>query len=204
MLDDQSIQRFWAVERKLRAKPPVQRPKLGHPVDDDAPVRLAAEIVAGAGRLGGEFADDFLDDVLNRDEPLQLAIFVDDETQTLTVGLELLQLRQERRPGRDEIRRPQQGPQAVGVDFGRLLQMYDTLERQDADDVVERVLVDRYPRMVRRGQLLAEQRRLQAEIETVNLASRCHDVVDRNRFEIEQIGEHRPMLAAKVMAALEN
>ena len=82
--------------------------------------------------------------------------------------------------------------------------MYDTFEWEHADDVVERLLVDRHARVVGRRQLLAQQRRLQREIETVDLAARRHHVVDRNRFEIEQIGEHRPMLAANVLAAFEH
>ena len=82
--------------------------------------------------------------------------------------------------------------------------MYDTLQRKHADDVVERRLVHGNARVIRRRQLLAEQRRLVSEIERVDLAPWGHDVVDGDRFEVEQVGEHRPMLAANVVAAFEH
>ena len=71
-------------------EPPVERPQLRHAVHDDAAVGLAPVRLGAAGRLGGELADDLLDDVLDRDQPLELAVLVDDQPQPLAVGLELL------------------------------------------------------------------------------------------------------------------
>ena len=47
------------------------------------PSALAPEDLLPAGRLRGELADDLLDDVLDGDEPEQLAVLVDDEAQPL-------------------------------------------------------------------------------------------------------------------------
>ena len=54
-------------------------------------------------RGGGELADDLLDDVLERDQPLELAVLVDDEREALPVLLEVLELRERRRGRPDEV-----------------------------------------------------------------------------------------------------
>src|SRR5205814_8451502 len=78
MLDDEAIQRFGPVKRKLRPEPAVERAELRHSVHHDAAVRLAPEAVRRPRRLSREFPDDFLDDVLACHEPLQFAVFVHD------------------------------------------------------------------------------------------------------------------------------
>ena len=49
--------------------------------------------------------------------PLHLAVLVDDQPQPLAVALELRELRQQRRADRDEVGRPQQRAQPLGVDL---------------------------------------------------------------------------------------
>ena len=101
MLEDEPIERFRAVQRELGAQPAVQRPQQRHAGDDDAAVGLAPVDLGAAGGLGRELADDLLDDVLDRDQALELAVFVDDQPQPLAVVLELRQLRQQRRARRE-------------------------------------------------------------------------------------------------------
>ena len=48
MLDDQAVERFRAVERKLGAELAVERAQRRHAVDDDAAVGLAAKHVRPA------------------------------------------------------------------------------------------------------------------------------------------------------------
>jgi hypothetical protein len=52
--------------------------------------------MAEAGRIGGEFTDDLLEQVLQRDQSLDVAVFIDDECLTPTVALELGQLLHQR------------------------------------------------------------------------------------------------------------
>ena len=103
MLDDEAVQRFRAVDRKLRAEPAVQRAQRRQAVDDDGAVGRPPVGVRPVRRLGREIADDLLDDVLDRDQPDELAVLVDDEPEPLAVVLELLQLGEQRRAGGDEI-----------------------------------------------------------------------------------------------------
>ena len=102
-------------------------------------------------------------------------------------------------PAGNEIRGPQDGAQRGGVDRARVLQPHDVLQVHDADDVVELVLVRGQPRVIRRRELLLEMRRLRIEVEGMDLVARRHHVIDRDRLDVEQVGEHRPVLAAEVL-----
>ena len=70
----------------------------------------------------------------------------------------------------------------------------------DADDVVELVFICREPRVVAVGELLRQQRRLGVEIDRFDLTARGHDIINADGVEIQKICEHRPVLAAKVLA----
>ena len=118
------------------------------------------EDLGAARSLRREFADDLLEDVLERYQAEQLAVLVDDEPEPLAVGLELLQLRKQRSACRDEIRRAQNRAQLRRVELVGLQQAQDLPHVDDADDVVELVLVRRQPRVVAVGELLRQQRRL--------------------------------------------
>ena len=63
-------------------------------------------LVRDGGRIRGELADDLLEDVLERDEALDVAVFVDDEREAAAVALELVELHGERRAFRHEVRLP--------------------------------------------------------------------------------------------------
>src|SRR5437763_4390021 len=125
MLDDQAVERLRAFQTEFRAEPAVERTQRRHAVDDDTAVRLASEALGAARRLRREFADDLLDDVLDRDQALQLAVLVDNESETLPIGLELLQLREQRRADRNEIRRTQQRANLLGVELPALQHVQD-------------------------------------------------------------------------------
>ena len=132
--------------------------------------------------------------------PDELAVLVDDESEPLAVGLELLQLGQQRRAGRHEIRRAQDRAELLRPDVPAVLQVHDLFQMDDADDVVELRLVGRQARVVGRRELLRDQRGLGGEVERVDLVARRHHVVDGDRLEVEQVGEHGAVLAAEVLA----
>src|SRR3954465_14141621 len=108
MLDDQAVESLRAIQPEFLPDPPIERAQRGHPVHDDAAVRLAAEAFRATGRLCRELADDLLDDVLDRHQSLELAVFIHHETEALPVCLKLLQLRQKWRSDGDEVRRSEQ------------------------------------------------------------------------------------------------
>src|SRR5438876_11503777 len=92
MIDDQTVQRLRAVDREPGAELAVERAQRREAVDDDAPVGRPPIGLGATGRLRSEIANDLLDDVLDRRKAFELAVFVDDQTQPLAVGLELLEL----------------------------------------------------------------------------------------------------------------
>ena len=53
--------------------------------------------------IGGELADDLLEDVLERHQSLDVAVLVDHECHAALVALEIQELRIERRARRDEV-----------------------------------------------------------------------------------------------------
>ena len=62
-------------------------------VDDEAAVGLAMHVfVHHGGRIGREFADDLLEDVLERHESLDVAVFVHDERHAAFFPLKIQQL----------------------------------------------------------------------------------------------------------------
>ena len=79
------------------------------------------------------------------------------------------------------------------------MQPDNLLHVDDADDVVELLLVGWQAGVIAVDQLLDEQCRLRRQIDRLDQASRRHDIVDADRIEVEQVREHRPMLAAQVL-----
>jgi hypothetical protein len=189
----------------MGAKPAIEGAQERHPGNNDAAVGLPPEDLLPAGRLRRELADDLLDDVLDGHEAQELAVFVDHEPKPLAVVLELGELGQERRSRGNEVRRAQQRPQLLRRDLGRPEhQADDCLERQDPDQVFERAFVHRQPGVVRRRELLAQERGLFREVERVDAIARRHHVVDGDRLEVHQVREHRLVLAAEILAAFED
>ena len=76
----------------------------GRRVGDETAVGFGMHVfVHHGGRVGGEFTDDLLENVLERDQPLNVAVFIDDERHAAFVALKIEQLRIERGSRRNEI-----------------------------------------------------------------------------------------------------
>ena len=164
------------------------------------------ERLRAAGRLRGELADDLLDDVLDGDEALQLAVFVDDEAEALAVGLELLQLRQQRRAGRDEIRRRAAAARRRSASISPVCCRCTTLLQRAGRRRCCRACPRRPAARVWYdvASCWRSSAGFAVEVERVDLVARRHHVVDGDRLEVDQVGEHRPVLAAEVLAAFEH
>src|SRR5207249_4931049 len=105
MLDNQAIERFGTFQGKRSAQLAVERAQRRHAVNDHAAVLVTMKEFAASGRLRREFAHDLLQDILQGNQSEQLPIFVDDQTESLPVSLELVELGEQRGTGWDEVGR---------------------------------------------------------------------------------------------------
>ena len=101
--------------------------------------------LCSAGGRAGELADDLLEDVFQRHQSLDVAVFVDDERDAAPVALEVEQLHVERRAFRHEVRfaLPCELQQVLAIEVAACERARDLLHVQDADDVVEVALAHR-------------------------------------------------------------
>jgi hypothetical protein len=148
--------------------------------------------VSDRGRVGGELADDFLEDVLECHEALDVAVFIDHEGQAAAVALERVQLRGQRRAFRHEIRlaRACQLHQALACQrvAGQFLR--HAFHVDDADEVVEFAVVQRQPRVWCLAQLVEDVFPVVLDVDRGDLLPRHHDVVHRDVLEIEDGQQH--------------
>ena len=89
LFDQQSVQRLRPVRRAVAIRASGYGANGGAGIDDEDARRFAMHVlVRHGGRIGGEFADDLLEDVLERDETLDVAVFVDHEREAAAIALE--------------------------------------------------------------------------------------------------------------------
>jgi hypothetical protein len=112
--------------------------------------------VRPVGRLRREIADDLLDDVLDRHEATSSPYSSTTRPSRSRSFWNCCSCARSGVPGGNEIRRAQDRAQPIRIDLAVALEVHDLLQVNHADDVVERVLVSRQPRVVRRGELLRE------------------------------------------------
>ena len=98
-----------------------------------------ASLCDGRGRVGGELADDLLQQVLERHQALDVAVFVDDEGQAPAGALELRQLLRQRGALGHEVGLARRGDLHQLLARQRVARQFlrDALHVQHADDVVE-------------------------------------------------------------------
>ncbi len=97
-------------------------------------------------RLAGELADDLLEDILEGDHALDVAVLVDDERRALASPLELHELLVQRRALRNEVGLLDEAQQRVPVERLEAAALDQPFDVQDADDVVEAVPKHGQPR----------------------------------------------------------
>jgi hypothetical protein len=103
LLQNKTVERLGPVRRQIPVHQPVQLTHIGAGLDNEAAVAFLADTEARRCRVRVEFADDLAQDVLGRDEPLNVAVFVDDEGRTPLMLLKVQQLLVERCAFRDEV-----------------------------------------------------------------------------------------------------
>ena len=141
-----------------------------------------------------DLADDLLEHVLERDDPLHVAVLVDDDRHVLVRAAELGQERRDVLRLRDDVRGPQD---LLDLDVGHAALVHrvqEIAQVEDADDVLGRLPVDRVAR-VRRLQhrpqaLLGRQVGGQRD----DLGPRHHHVLGLLVGEVEDLVEHLLLL----------
>jgi len=130
------------------------------------------------GWLAGELADDFLQQVLQRDDALDVAVFIDDKGGALAAALELHQLLVQRRGFGHEIRLVQQGFEGRGRQRRGIHLRDKPLDMQQADHVVDRLAVDGQARVAAAADGGDDPVPVIREVDADHLALGDHDVLD--------------------------
>ena len=152
--------------------------------------------------VGGELADDLLEDVFERHEPLDVAVFVDDERQAPAVALELVELHGERRAFGHEVGFARAGDLDQPLARQRVARqlLRHALHVQDADQVVELALVHRQARVRRLAQLVEDVFPVVVDVDRGDVlardhcprTSRCRDC-RTSRSSVRRVRVHLPL-----------
>src|SRR3989304_8422248 len=97
VLEDQAVQGLGAIKWQRQAQLAVEFPQRRGALDQSAPILCPPERRGARRCRRGELADDLLDDVLQRHQPLEFAVLVHHQRDALVVFLEVLQLCEPRR-----------------------------------------------------------------------------------------------------------
>src|ERR1700683_3084868 len=96
LLEQQAVQSLRATRRQLPLQSAIQRTHGGAGInDEDAGTFHMNVLMRDGGRVGGELTDDLLEDVLERDKALDVAVLIDDEGEAAPVALKVCKLHAE-------------------------------------------------------------------------------------------------------------
>src|SRR3990167_3457515 len=204
MFENQAIQRFRAVQRQVQSQLAVQFAQAAAAFQHDAAVFLAQEFAGLRGGLGGEFPDDFFQDVFQRHQAEQLAVFIHHQPQPCVAFLELLQLLEQRRVGGDEIGFIEYFAQLCHVQRRFLQQRRHALDMQDADDVAGHAVINRQQGVVAGNDLLAQFVCAGVDVQRLDLVARNHHVVHGDALQVDQVQQHLLVLVRQEMLGVQH
>ena len=158
--------------------------------------------------LIGDVADDFLQNVLERDQPHHLTVFVDHQREMRLPTPESFELLGQRADVGHEPGRPRNGGD---VDFGKIAvrdldRTQEVLGVQDADDVLGLSLPQRHPRDLRFQHRLDHLLGRVVGANRDHLGAVDHDVGDGEIAQIQKPAEHvavEPLDAARPVQKIE-
>ena len=161
-------------------------------VDQHRAVLLRAHALHGDVVLVADVADDLLQNVLQRDEAHDLAIFVDDECEMRLALEKLLELILERRRFRREPGRQHDlvDAQLRGVAAGGVERAQKILRMQQADEIIGTLAPQRHPRMGRRQHFADDVAGRQIGVDGADLGAVNHHVGHMHDLQIEHAAEH--------------
>ena len=193
VLEQQAVHGLRPIGRQRPAEGAVERADGGAGVDDEHAGTLGVHVLVGHGRrIGGEFADDLLQQVLERHQALDVAVLVDDECQAAPVALEVGQLHVERGALGHEVRfaAARQLDQPLARQRAAHQFVGHALHVQQADEVVELAVVHRQSRVRRLASWSRMSSQLSPHVDAGDLLARDHDVVHRHAPEVEDRQQH--------------
>ena len=190
MLQNQAVEGARAVARQVDFEVAIDFANVRRAVDQVTAVGILEKILVQCGRVGGELADDFLEDILDCHETLDIAVFVDDETDAALVLAEIDQLRGQRRALRNEVALARQFHQAFGIELVLHQQRQDSAQQRGADQVVDISGVNRDAGVGKIGDQLQGFVPVVLEVDADDFAARHHDVVDGDLFQVEYAEQH--------------
>ena len=188
VLEQQAVDGLGAVQGEIEAELAVEFPQGGVAFDQNAAVLLDFEGTAVQGRLGGELADDFLENVLDRDEPHELSVLIDDEADASLgfPGNAGADSKAAFRKGCNSASRSTFS-QALPREVAVLDEVHQFAHMDDADDLVEVTLVGRQPRVIAGSDLALRILDRAVDVDRLDPLARRHHVVHGNVFEVEQV-----------------
>ena len=158
----------------------------------DANVRVvdALDRRVGQVELVLDVADDLLEQVLERDDPLHVAVLVDDDREVLLLAAEVGEEGREVLRLRDDVGRPDDRLELDGRDPEIVDRAEEVADVEDPDDVVERAAVDR---VAREGRVDDGPKRFlgrHVRGDPDHLGPRDHHRRDLLRGEVEDLVQH--------------
>ncbi len=145
----------------------------------------------GRGHGRGKVAHNLLQNIFNRYQPLNIAIFIDHQTHFLFIALKFNQLGAERRAFRDVINLICRAQHYL---FGEFVFLgHQTIRfayAQHADGVVQRIAVQHDAAMRGVGQLANNRLPVIVDINAHDLIARHHNVVNADLFQIQYRQQH--------------
>ena len=190
LLEDQTVQRLRPVRRQMPVHHAIQGPDIGAGVDDEAPGLFPQHVLGFRFRFRRELTHDFLEDIFQRHDALDIPVFIYDEGDAPPIPLELHQLPVQRRGLGHEVGLLEQREKLAGTEIvqGRCLDQ--AAQVQHAADVVDVVAIDGQPCVTT---VLDEmQSRLMAvvEIDADDFVVGHHHVVDGHVLQLQDAQEH--------------
>src|SRR5574340_266183 len=104
MLQYQTIERLGAVQRQVQSQLAIQLAQTAAAFQQETAVFVTQEFAGLRWSLRRELSDNLLEDILQRHQPEQFAVFIHHQSQARMALLKLLQLLEQRGVGRYEIR----------------------------------------------------------------------------------------------------
>jgi len=199
-LDQQAAEGVRLVEGQVPVEPAVQRAQAGGAVDQVAAVVQLAHGAEPPAALAGEFADDFLEDVVQRDQALDVTVLVDHQRHTLFLFLEFQQLPRERCSLGHEVGAAHGAFQVVDAEVAERQLGDDAADVQQTHDVVDAFTVDRHAGVHGLRQLVDDIAPFIVQVDTDDVSSRHHDVIDRGLFQVEDVDQHALVIVRNVPA----
>jgi hypothetical protein len=178
--------------------------RLAAPSTSTTPSSFQDSEAADIGLARGEFADQFLDDVFQRHQALDLAIFIHHQAHALAIFAEELQLGVDRCRGGNEIGLGHAFAQRGVVDLAGEGFGQQPLLVQDADDVGRVVLVHGDPGVEAGRQLLLDVLDRRGDVDGLDFAARRHDVGHRQLLEFEQVEQDGAVLLGNEIARFQH